>query len=139
MVGMMGVGRFDVDEDRVADIDQIIGGISGEDLPAMGSGPSRCRIGRRDELGTTSVAASKAPSSSTAVYSWTARPVAPGGSFFSPSIFLPVGMRLDQTGIDRKGFPADQSLADTALQVSKTRRRRSLSRKRPCRFFEKVE
>src|ERR1700733_9235533 len=31
--------------------------------------------------------------------------------------FLPIGIRLDQTGIDRKGFPADQSLADAALQA----------------------
>ena len=32
--------------------------------------------------------------------------------------FLPIGIRLDQTGIDRKGFAADQSLADAALQDS---------------------
>ena len=29
---------------------------------------------------------------------------------------LPIGIRLDQTGIDRKGFAANQSLSDAALQ-----------------------
>jgi len=38
--------RFDINDDRVVDIDQIVGGISKEGLPAMGSGPSRRRIGR---------------------------------------------------------------------------------------------
>ena len=68
-------------------------------------------------MGTTSVAAPKASSSSTAIYSLTARPVASGGNPFSPSMpFLPIGIRLDQTGIDRKGFAADQTLCDAALQ-----------------------
>ena len=38
--------RFDIDNDRVVDIDQIVGGIGKEGLSAMGSGPSRCRISR---------------------------------------------------------------------------------------------
>jgi hypothetical protein len=44
-------GRFDIDNDRVVDINQIIGGVSKEGLSAMGSGPAGRRIGRRDELG----------------------------------------------------------------------------------------
>jgi hypothetical protein len=44
-------GRFNIDDDRVLDIDQIVGGIGEEGLPAMGSSPARRRIGRRDELG----------------------------------------------------------------------------------------
>ena len=38
-------GRFDVDDDRVVDIDQIVGGISEEGLSAMGSGPASRRMG----------------------------------------------------------------------------------------------
>jgi hypothetical protein len=35
----------------VIDIDQVVGGIGEERLPTMGAGPSRGRVGRRDELG----------------------------------------------------------------------------------------
>ena len=37
---------FDINDDRVVGIDQIVGGIGEECLPAVGSGPSRRRIGR---------------------------------------------------------------------------------------------
>jgi hypothetical protein len=33
-----------------------------------------------------------------------------------PRSFLPIGIGLDQTGIDRKGFAAYQTLNDAALQ-----------------------
>ena len=33
-----------------------------------------------------------------------------------PRSLLPIGIRLDQTGIDRKGFAANQTLCDAALQ-----------------------
>ena len=53
---------------------------------------------------------------------------------------LPIGIRLDQTGIDRKRLPADQPLADAALQnrFEDTLQQIAVA-KRPCRFFEKVE
>ena len=54
---------------------------------------------------------------------------------------LPVRVRLDQAGIDRKVFarrPSPSSM-QRRKTVSNKRRSRSLSRKRPCRFFEKVE
>jgi hypothetical protein len=92
-------------------------------------------------LGTTSVAAPKASSSSTAIYSLTARPVASGGSPFSPSIpfcrFASALIRL--ASIAKASPPTRPSAMQRCRTVSKTRRRRSLSRKRPCRFFEKVE
>src|SRR5215831_11130975 len=37
---------FDINNDSVLDIDQIVGGIRKERLPSMGSGPSRRWIGR---------------------------------------------------------------------------------------------
>ena len=44
-------GRFHINDDRIVDIDQTVGGVSEESLPAKSSGPASCRIGRRDELG----------------------------------------------------------------------------------------
>ena len=44
-------GGLDIDDDRVLDIDQVIGRIAEEGLPAVRSGPARRWIGRRDELG----------------------------------------------------------------------------------------
>jgi hypothetical protein len=38
--------RFDINNDSVLDIDQIVGGIGKVRLPSMGSGPSRRWIGR---------------------------------------------------------------------------------------------
>src|SRR5262249_16322746 len=60
-------------------------------------------------LGVTSVAAPKAASSSTARYSWTARPAACGGRAFSPSIPF---CRL----ADGKGFATNQTFSDAAPQ-----------------------
>ena len=37
-------------------------------------------------------------------------------SLLTLDALLPIGIRLDQTGIDRKGFAANQSLSDAALQ-----------------------
>ena len=92
-------------------------------------------------LGTTSVAAPKASSSSTAIYSLTARPVASGGSPFSPSIpFCRLASALIRlASIAKASPPTSPSRMQRCRTVSKTRRSRSLSRKRPCRFFEKVE
>jgi hypothetical protein len=39
-------GRFDINDDRVLGVDQIVGRIAKEGLPAMGAGPARRRISR---------------------------------------------------------------------------------------------
>jgi len=39
-------GRFDVNDDRVIGIDQIVGRVGKEGLPAVRTGPARRRIGR---------------------------------------------------------------------------------------------
>src|ERR1700691_6273264 len=76
-----------------------------------------CRIGRRDELGHD-IGRSAVGLIVEHVHIFFDRPA--GRFWWQPLLtlnpFLPIGIRLDQTGIDRKGFPADQSLADTALQ-----------------------
>ena len=38
--------RLHVDDDRVVNVDQIVGRVGEEGLPAMGAGPTCCRIGR---------------------------------------------------------------------------------------------
>ncbi len=45
-----GGGGLDIDDDRIVDVDEIVGGVGEEGLAAMGAGPSCGRIGRRDEL-----------------------------------------------------------------------------------------
>jgi hypothetical protein len=42
---------FEIDNDRVIDIDQVVGRIGKERWPAVRRGPPRRRIGRCDELG----------------------------------------------------------------------------------------
>ena len=95
----------------------IVGGIGEEGLPAMGCGPSRCRIGRRDELGHD-IGRSAEGLIVEHSHIFFDRPA---GCFWRQPLltldpFLPIGIRIDQTSIDRKGFAADQSLADAALQ-----------------------
>src|SRR6478736_3474882 len=87
---------------------QIVGGISEECLSAMGSGPSRCRIGRRDELGHH-IGRSAEGLIVEHGHIFFDRPS--GRFWWQPLLtlapLLPIGIRLDQTGIDRKGFAAD--------------------------------
>ena len=111
----------------------------------MGSSPASRRIDRRTmNFGVTSVAAPNAASSSTAKYSWMARP---GDlrrkSFLALDTLLPVCLRLDQAGIDpaKPSPPTRPSLMQRRKIVSNSRRSRSLWREAACacRFFENVE
>jgi hypothetical protein len=66
-------------------------------------------------FGVTSVAAPNAASSSAARYSSTARLVSSGGRpLGSLETLLPVGLGLDQAGIDGKALAADQTFSDAA-------------------------
>jgi len=110
-------GCLDVDNDRVLKVDQIIGRVGKEGLPAMGTGPARRRIGWRDELGRDLGRSAKGGivEHSQVLFD------CPTGSFrwqplltFDP--LLPVGVRLDQAGIDGKGFATNQTFSDAAPQ-----------------------
>jgi len=110
-------GRFDIDNDRVVDIDQIVGGVGKEGLSAMGSGPTGRRIDRRDELGRdfgrrseSSVVENSQILLNSPTCSFRRKP------FLTLDPVLPAGVRLDQAGIDRKAFAANQTLCDAALQ-----------------------
>src|SRR5690242_5584288 len=91
-------------------------------------------------LGVTSVAAPNAASSRTARYSSTARPAASGGRPAAPSIrarsLTSAAIKLASTA--KSSPPTRPSSIQRCSTVSNSRRSRSLSRKRPCRFFEKV-
>ena len=53
---------------------------------------------------------------------------------------LRLGVRLNQVCVDCEPFATDQPLPDAGRKaISQTRRKRSLSRKRPCLFSENVE
>jgi hypothetical protein len=73
-LGLTQRGRgLDVDDHGVTQIDQVVGAIGEEGLPAAGARPARRRSAGEMNFGVTSVAAPNAASSSTARYSSTAR------------------------------------------------------------------
>jgi hypothetical protein len=72
--------RFDINNNAVVDIDQIVGRIGEECLSPWAPVHRAAGSAGETNLGTTSVAAPKASSSSTAIYSLTARPVRTVGS-----------------------------------------------------------
>ena len=61
-------------------------------------------------------------------------------AFLSRHRTLAVNIGADQAGIDREAFGSHQTFAmQRSTVISNSLRSRSLSRNRPCRFFEKVE
>ena len=95
-------------------------------------------------FGVTGDAAPNAASSSVARYSCVARvAVSLISSDFHSLAWnrsLLIGVGRDQAGVDRKPVGADQALCDATLHHALEQpTQRSLSRKRPCLFFENVE
>ena len=140
-----GAGRLDIDDDRVVGIDQVVRGIGEEGVALVA--PVHCAAGsdREVNFGSTGLAAPKAASSSTARYSRTARGAC-AGSIAAESdsprgvercLFASAWIRLASTA--KRSPPASPSAMQRRTVASNTWRSRSLSRKRPCRFFEKVE
>ena len=95
--------------------------------------PPCCRVGRLDELGRHLACRTERRivedgeiflDSASRCLGWQ-----PRGAFDAVAV---TGVRLDQAGVDSKAFATDQTLSKAALQYA-------LSRKRPWRFFEKVE
>ena len=75
-----GCGRFDVDDDGVVGIDEIVGRVGKQGRSAVGTVQRAAGSAGEMNFGATGVAAPNAASSSTARYSWTARLAASGGS-----------------------------------------------------------
>jgi hypothetical protein len=84
---------------------------------ALGGLPASCRIGWRDELGRDLRRCAESGIVEHSQILLNGSAVAPGGSPFSPlDTLLPVRIRLDEAGIDRKAFATDQALFNAALQ-----------------------
>jgi hypothetical protein len=83
--------------------------VAKEGLPTMGAGPARCRISRRDELGRYfgRRAEGRVIEHSQIFFD------GPAGRLCRQPLLtidlLPVGIRSDQAGINRKGLAADQT------------------------------
>ena len=107
----------------------------------MRGGPPRCRIGRCDELRRhlAGCAERRVVKDRQILLDRTASRFRrqARGTLDAGAV---AGVGLDQTGVDGKRFPADQTLGNATLQYALEQApQRSLSRKRPWRFFEKVE
>jgi hypothetical protein len=134
---------FDIDDDRVVGIDQVVGRIGKERRPAVRRGPPRRRIGRCDEL-VASPRLQHRTRHHRGRRDILRRRGQPhpggGGSPAAPSMrvrsLASAWIRLASTASLRRR--PDLRRCNVAT-VSNSRRSRSLSRNRPCRFFEKVE
>ena len=111
-----GATGLDIDDDGVVEVDEIVGGVGEEGMALQSAGPLRRRIGARDELRLR--LAGRAPSGFIQRVEILAhRSTRPGeivpidrlGGFCRP---LLVGVGLDQAGIDREAFAADQPFRD---------------------------
>jgi len=83
----------------------------------MRTRPACCWIGRRDELGNDLGRGSKCcvVQYGQILFNRTTRSFR-GQSLLALNAILPIGIGLDQAGIDRKTFAANQSLIDAAAQ-----------------------
>ena len=109
--------RFDIYNDRVVGIDQVVGRIGKECWPAVRRGPPRRRISRCDELARH-------------LGSRAERGIIEDGEIFfdgaagrvrrqtrgTLNAAAVAGIGLDQAGVDGKAFTADQPLGDAAPQ-----------------------
>src|SRR6201993_4330112 len=109
--------RLNIDNDRILNIDQIVRGVSEERLSAMGAGPACCWISRKDELGND---LGRGPKGRIIQHGQILLDGTAHGLWGQPLLaldaVLPVRVRLDQAGINRKAFSANQPLVDTATQ-----------------------
>src|SRR5215475_8262146 len=110
-------GCFDIDDDRVLGVDQIVGRVAEEGLPAMGAGPTRRRVGGRYELrGDLGCCSERGIIEDSQILidrsagslRWKS-PVA-----FDP--LLSIGIGFDQARVNGKSFTADQPFLNTAAQ-----------------------
>lgn len=109
--------RLDIDDDRVVDVDQVVGRIGEEGRSTVRGGPPRRGIGRRNELRRhlagrperrvvedRQILLDRTPSR----FRWQARSALDAVAV--------AGVGLDQAGVNSKAFTADQAFVDAALQ-----------------------
>ena len=109
--------RLDIDDDRVVDIDQVVGRIGKERRAPVGRGPARGRIGRRDELRRHLArrAERRIIEDGQILLDRTAGGIRRQTRSTLDAVAI-AGVGLDQAGIDGKAFATDQALVDAALQ-----------------------
>ena len=133
--------RLDIDDDRVIDIDQVIGRIGEERWSAVRRGPSRrriawcdelrCDLARRAERGVVENREIFLDSAAGRRW-WQTRRTLDAVSV--------AGIGLDQTGINGEAFTADQALIDAPLQDRLEQAPQQIAVAEAAgRFFEKVE
>lgn len=134
----LGRGWFDIDNDRILNIDQVIRRVSKERLSAMGASPACRWIGRRDKLGNDLGRGSKCRIvqdgeiliDGAACSLWRQ-------SLLALNAVLPVRVCSDQAGINRKALSANQPLIDAAAQGDLKQSSQQIALpERPWRFFE---
>ena len=136
-----GGGGLHVHDHRVLQVDQIVVGVGVDGRPAAGGGPAGRRIGGRDELRLDR----RRPAEGRVVEHRQILADRPVRGRIQTRSARP--RRADGGRRRRSGWRRPRSLrrppaprpCSAATTVSNTRRSRSLSRKRPWRFFEKVE
>jgi hypothetical protein len=108
-------GRFDIDDDGVLQVDQVVGAVGEEGEPAIRSRPARGRVGGRDELRHDRGCRAE-------------RRIVEHGKIFPHGMVrrlgglplaarhaaLAVGIGLDHAGIGREALAADQPLGQAA-------------------------
>ncbi len=109
-------GSLDVHDNRMLQIDQIVGAVSEEGETAISTGPARRRIGDRDELGGDR----GRPAERCLVEHGEILAHRMAGDIGRQALAarhraLTVGIGPDQAGVDREAFAADQALRDAAL------------------------
>ena len=133
--------RLDIDDHRVIEVDQVVGAVGIEGRLARRRGPARRRVGevrslRRDWRRTTERSIVEhiqiLTHGASRRFRWqTSSPGTERCRWTSARI------RLASTA--KPSPPTNPSAMQRSTVISNSSRSRSLSRKRPCRFFEKVE
>src|SRR6202035_1384220 len=124
----------------VFQVDQVVRAVGEEGEPAVRTLQREAGSAEEMNFGTSGVAAPNAASSSTARYSRTAWFAASGVCHSLPgTLRCRLASALIMLASTAKPSPpTSPSSMQRSTVVSNTLRSRSLSRKRPCRFFEKV-
>lgn len=106
-------GGFNIDNHGVCQIDEIVGAVSEEGLPAMGACPARRGIGRRQIFGGNGRCSPKRCGiEHLQILPGSMVDDIRGQALFTGHTALAVRVGFDQAGVDGKALATDQSLID---------------------------
>lgn len=123
------------------EVDQIVGAVGVERRFARGRGPALRRVGEVDPLGRyRRRTAERSIVEHFQILAHRASDHFRRQALLAWHRTLAMDIGADEARVDREAFAADSpSAMQRSPVVSNSRRSRSLSRNRPCRFLEKVE